>query len=852
MKKVAPKKASVKKVKPARKISAPAHSKEESPSINFKAIENKWQAEWDKAKIFASKSGSKKGKFYCLEMFPYPSASYLHMGHVRNYSIGDLIARYKRMKGFNVLYPMGFDAFGLPAENAAIREGTHPKTYTENAIKNIKRLMKDLGLSYDWDKEIATCYPEYYKWNQWIFLKMLEKGIAYRKKAPVNWCDKDNTVLANEEVIDGKCWRCGSEVTIKQLEQWFLKITDYADQLIKGLDNIGWPEKVKDMQRNWIGRSEGTRVVFDVEKLNNKIEVFTTRPDTLQGVTFVVLAAQNPLVAELVKWTKQEKDYRNFLKKTTVASKLEADKEKEGFFTGRYAIHPLNKEKVPIYASNFVVLDYGTGAVMAVPAHDQRDFEFAKKYKVPVKLVIQPIDKKIDVSKMKGAYDGLGVLVNSGPFDGLDSEEAKVHITNALAEKKLGGNVVEYKLRDWLISRQRYWGTPIPIVYCDKCGVVPVPEKQLPVELPFDVKFTGKGNPLVTSQEFVKTDCPKCGKPARRETDTMATFFDSSWYYLRYCDAKNTKQIFDKSEVKYWMPVDQYIGGIEHAVLHLLYARFFTKFLRDIKLLDFDEPFTNLFNQGIVHKDGVRMSKSHGNTVTAEEISKKYGIDTARLFLSFVAGPEKDIEWSDHGIEGAFRMVNKFMSLFDKVGGKTDAVLDHKLNKALKALEHAYEHFEFNKGIIAFMELVNHLSDKKEVPKEVLEKMVVAISPVMPHVAEELWHRLGKKSLVFSESWASADENKINDKLEEAEKAFDKTIADIQNILKIIQEKSGKEANKIYLYTIPPELSSYDSETLSQKLGKEVKVFAVNDKKKYDPQNKAGKARPGRPAVFVE
>lgn len=823
----------------------------EEQKTDFNAIEKKWQAEWEKNKAFVADDKAKE-KFYCLEMFPYPSASYLHMGHVRNYSIGDTIARFKRMNGFSVLYPMGFDAFGLPAENAAIKAKIHPAEYTKNAIENIKRLMKDLGLSYDWDRELATCYPDYYKWNQWLFLQMLKKGIAYRKKAPVNWCEKCNTVLANEEVIDGKCWRCESETTIKQLDQWFLKITEYADELLKGLDKIEWPSKVKEMQRNWIGKSEGTKVIFKLDNSDKTVEVFTTRPDTLFGVMFLVAAVQSPLVAELVKGTKAEKGYLKLLKSTSVAQKLEVDKEKGGFFTGKYAIHPLTGGQIPIYASNFVIADYGTGVVMAVPAHDQRDFEFAKKYKIPIKLVIQPDDRKIDVLKMKEAYDGLGILVNSAPFNDLNSEEAKEHITKSLEDKKVGGFSTEYKIRDWLISRQRYWGTPIPIIYCEKCGAVPVPEKNLPVELPVDVKFTGKGNPLLTNEKFVNVKCPKCSGKGKRETDTIGGFFDSSWYYLRYCDNQNKKEIFDKKKVAHWMPVDQYIGGVEHAVLHLLYARFFTKFMRDLKLLEIDEPFSKLFNQGIVHKDGERMSKSHGNTITAEEISKKYGIDTARLFLSFVAGPDKDIDWDDKGIEGAFRMVNRFMRMFDKIGGRSDEIMDHKINKLLKTMGHSYDHFEFNKGIIEFMDMVNYLSEKDQIPKEILERLVLMISPIMPHVCEEMWHKLGKKSLIVSEKWPAIDEKKINDKIEQQEKAISNTLSDIQNILRIIKEKTNNEGGKIFLYVIPPELKNYDTEKLGKKLSKEVKVFAVNDKAKYDPQNKAGKAKPGKPAIYIE
>lgn len=823
----------------------------EEVKIDFKAIENKWQMEWEKNKVFVADDRAKE-KFYCLEMFPYPSASYLHMGHVRNYSIGDAIARFKRMNGFSVLYPMGFDAFGLPAENAAIKAKIHPREYTRDAISTITRLMKDLGLSYDWNRSLATCDPEYYKWNQWLFLQMLKEGIAYRKKGPVNWCPKCNTVLANEEVIEGKCWRCESETTIKQLDQWFLKITEYADELLKGLDNIEWPSKVKAMQRNWIGKSDGTKVIFKLDDSDKTVEVFTTRPDTLFGVMFLVAAVQSPLVAELVKGTKAEKEYLKLLKNTSVAQKLEVDKEKEGFFTGKYAIHPLTGGRIPIYASNFVIADYGTGVVMAVPAHDQRDFEFARKYNIPIKLVIQPDDRKIDVLNMTEAYEGLGILVNSAPFNDLNSEEAKEHITRSLEDKKVGGFSTEYKLRDWLVSRQRYWGTPIPIIYCEKCGAVPVPEKDLPVELPVDVKFTGKGNPLLTNDEFVNVKCPGCGKNGKRETDTMATFFDSSWYYLRYCDNKNQREIFDKKKVAHWMPVDQYIGGVEHAVLHLLYARFFTKFMRDMKLLEIDEPFSKLFNQGIVHKDGERMSKSHGNTITAEEISKKYGIDTARLFLLFIAGPDKDIEWDDKGIEGAFRMVNRFMRLFEKTGGKSDEIMDHKINKLLRSMKGSYDNFEFNKGIIEFMDFVGYLSEKEQIPKDILEKLALIISPIMPHVCEEMWHGLGKKSLIASEKWPIVDEKKINDKIEQREKAIAQTLSDIQNILKIIKEKTGKDGEKIFLYVIPPELKNFDSEKLAKKLSKEVKVFASNDKAKHDPQNKAGKAKPGKPAIYIE
>jgi len=814
-------------------------------AVNFGKMEKKWQKAWQDAQVFEAPDQSSKKKYYVCEMFPYPSASYLHMGHLKCYSIGDLIARYKRMKGFNVLYPMGFDAFGLPAENAAIKNKTHPKKYTEKAIKEIKRMMQDIGLSYDWSRSFATCYPEYYKWNQWIFLRMFEKGVAYRKKAPVNWCPSCKTVLSNEEAEGGKCWRCGSNVTITQLEQWFLNITKYADELLTDLDKVHWPERVKELQRNWIGRSEGTKVLFPVNGSDKTLEVFTTRADTLYGVTFLACAVQNPIVAELVKDTKCAKTYEDFVAKMSASEKLEAVKDKEGFFIGKYAIHPLTGEEVPIYAGNFVVADYGTGVVMGVPAHDVRDWDFAKKHKIKVKQVI-----KSEETKLKEAYTGTGILVNSDIFSGLDSVTAKERITEMLHKKGVGGKSVQYQLRDWLISRQRYWGTPIPIIYCDSCGTVPVPEKDLPVLLPDKVKFTGKGNPLLTNKEFVHSDCPICGKKARRETDTMATFFDSSWYFLRYC-SPNSHDVFDRKSVAYWMPIDQYVGGIEHAMLHLLYARFFTKFFRDIGWLLFDEPFTRLFNQGIVHKDGKRMSKSQGNTITVDEVSKKYGIDAARLFLMFVAGPDKDMEWDEHGIEGAHRSVTRLIKLFDNVGGNADALMEHKLNKTLRLVEEAYEGFAFNKAIIAFMELVNYLATKEQVPRHILETVVLMISPIMPHVAEELWNKLGRATLVAKESWPLVQESKINDALEQEEQQVEKTISDIRQVLSIVQSK-GQIAKKVYVYAIPNELSKYNSQSISDKIGVPVRVFAVNDKSKYDPQGKAAKAKPGKPAIFVE
>ena len=582
--------------------------------IDFAKIEKKWQDKWEKAKAFEVKEDKKKKKFYVLEMFPYPSASGLHMGHALNYTIGDIYARFKRMSGFNVLYPMGFDSFGLPAENAAIKAKSHPKIFTESAVKNYVRQMKSLGLSYDWSRTLSTMSSEYYKWNQYFFLKFLEKGLVYRKKSNVNWCPECQTVLANEQVHSGKCWRHEeTDVEMKPLEQWFIKTTKYADELLKMVDSLEWPERIKAMQKNWIGKSYGTEIDFEINGKSWKI--FTTRPDTIYGVTFMVVSAQHPRLFELVT-KEQKKDVEKFLKKIKSVSEKELEElEKEGVFTGAYAANPVNGSKIPVYAGNFVIADYGSGMVMAVPAHDQRDFEFAKKYKIPIKIVIQPEAYNINAEKMARAFTGDGKLVDSEEFSGWSNRESIDEITNYLEKIKKGRKSTEYKLRDWLVSRQRYWGTPIPIIYCDKCGAVPVPEKELPILLPEDVEF-GKGNPLETSKKFVDSKCPKCKGKGRRETDTMDTFFDSSWYYLRYCDNKNRSKPFDANKIECWMPVNQYIGGAEHACMHLIYARFFTKALRDLGFLKFDEPFIRLFNQGMLHgPDGEKMSKSKGNVV---------------------------------------------------------------------------------------------------------------------------------------------------------------------------------------------------------------------------------------------
>ncbi|MFA5340131.1 MAG: leucine--tRNA ligase, partial [Candidatus Omnitrophota bacterium] len=643
---------------------------------DFKAIEEKWQKEWEKSGTFKVKTDPARKKYYLLEMFPYPSGR-IHMGHVRNYTIGDVAARVKIMQGYNVLHPMGYDAFGQPAENAAIKNKSHPETWTLSCIDNMRKQLKKMGLSYDWDREVSTCLPDYYRWNQWIFLKMFEKGLAYKKAAVVNWCPDCETTLANEEVIDGKCWRCKKEVKQKDLEQWFIKITAYKERLLDDLEGLkSWPERVITMQKNWIGKSEGVEIFFKEKESGGVIPVFTTRQDTIFGCTYVVLAPEHPLVKKLIAGKPQEKQVLQFIEKVSKESKVvrvAADVKKEGIFTGAYAINPVNNEPVQIWVADYVLMEYGTGAIMAVPAHDQRDFLFAKEHKLPMRVVIQPKGETLSVDKMAEAYENDGAQVNSAQFDGIPNNEAKKKIAEWMEKTDIGKRTVNWRLRDWLISRQRYWGTPIPVVYCEKCGVVPVPEKDLPVVLPEKVEFTGKGgSPLASVKEFTGAKCPKCGGKARRETDTMATFIDSSWYFLRFCSPKYDKGPFDKEDVKYWMPVDQYIGGIEHAVLHLLYSRFFTKFLQDLGLLGFGEPFQKLLTQGMVLKDGEVMSKSRGNIVDPDEIIGKYGADTMRLFILFAAPPDTELEWEERGTEGAFRFLNRVWRIQENLKEKAD------------------------------------------------------------------------------------------------------------------------------------------------------------------------------------
>ncbi len=750
---------------------------------NPKNVEERWQQRWAENRTFAVTEDASKPKYYCLEMFPYPSGR-IHMGHVRNYSIGDVVSRYKRMRGFNVLHPMGWDSFGLPAENAAIKHGIHPSKWTlENIAFMRDKQLKRMGFSYDWDREVTTCLEDFYRWNQWFFLKMLEKGLAYKKLSYVNWCPSCNTVLANEQVEDGLCWRCGSVVTHRELEQWFFKITAYAEELLSHCDKLpGWPERVLTMQRNWIGKSTGVEVDFTVEGSGDTLTIFTTRPDTLFGVTFMSIAPEHPLVEALITGRPQAGQVRTFCQRVMSedkAQRTDERREKEGIFTGAYTVNPLNNEKVPVWVGNFVLMDYGTGAIMSVPAHDQRDFEFAKKYGLPVRVVIQNPAKDLDAATMKQAYVEEGVMVNSGPFDGTPNAAGKDKVAGYVEQKNMGKRTVNWRLRDWGISRQRYWGTPIPVVYCDVCGTVPVPEKDLPVRLPVDVEFTGKGlSPLAESKAFRETVCPTCGGPARRETDTMDTFVDSSWYFLRYCSPKFDKAPFDKKAAGYWMSVDQYIGGIEHAVLHLLYARFFTKVVRDLGLFDGDEPFQNLLTQGMVIKDGAKMSKSKGNVVDPDLIIAKYGADTARLFSLFAAPPERDLEWNDQGVDGAYRFLHRIWALVHKYHGQIGKVqpagseakgdsLYRKTHLTIKKVTEDIEReFHFNTAIAALMEMVNEVYDytaksvetvKLPVLRSALEALTLLISPFAPHFAEELWEALGHTDSVARASWPAYD-----------------------------------------------------------------------------------------------
>ena len=750
------------------------------------SIEKKWQSKWLAENVYKTEMDPEKPKYYSLEMFPYPSGN-LHMGHVRNYSIGDVLARYKTMEGFNVIHPMGFDAFGMPAENAAIKHGVKPSDWTYSNMDNMKRQQREMGLSYDWDRAVATCSPDYYRWTQWLFQLFYKRGLAYKKKAYVNWCETCGTVLANEQVIEGKCWRCDSDVVKKDLSQWFLKITDYADVLLKDLDLLkGWPERVKIMQENWIGRSEGLEFSLDVPELGEKIAAYTTRPDTVYGITFLALAAEHPLIERICQNNPKAEEIRVFCKKAQNQSEMErtsSESEKEGIFTGLYAINPFNGNKVEIWVTNYVLAEYGTGAVIGVPSEDQRDWMFATKYNLNIIITLQPKDRELKLEEMTEAYvDKAGVLVNSAEFSGMDIKAAMKGIMDKAEAEGFGKRRVNYRLRDWLISRQRYWGAPIPVIYCPDCGEQLVPEDQLPVMLPEDVKFEqGAVSPLAQSESFVNCTCPKCGKPARRETDTMDTFICSSWYYLRYTDPHNDKLPFDKDKVNYWAPVDQYIGGIEHAILHLLYSRFFTKVLRDAGMVDFSEPFTNLLTQGMVLKDGSKMSKSKGNVVSPEEIIAQYGADTARLFILFAAPVDRDLDWSDEGVAGASRFLKRVWRIMETFEAQIKAGQDEydvsslteeekELRRVLhttikKVTEDIRDRFMFNTAISSIMELVNAFyafqnseTINGNLVREVSVAIIKLLAPFAPHITEELWSILIGEGSVHQQKWPECDE----------------------------------------------------------------------------------------------
>lgn len=788
-------------------------------------IEAKWQKYWEENKTFKVEMDKDKPKSYVLEMFPYPSGN-LHMGHVRNYSIGDVIARFRTMKGFNVLHPMGWDSFGMPAENAAIKHNIPPKKWTLENIANMTRQLKALGLSYDWDREVTTCKEDYYKWTQWFFELFYKRGLAVKKESAVNWCDTCNTVLANEQVIDGKCWRCDHEVVKKDLSQWFFKITDYADELLKDLDLLpGWPERVKTMQHNWIGRSEGLEFSFEIPALNDTVAVYTTRPDTAYGVTFMALAAEHPLIKKICENNPKADAINAFCERVRNQSEIErtsSESEKEGVFTGVYCINPFTGRKVEIWVTNYVLYDYGTGAVMGVPTGDQRDWMFADKYGIEKIVTICPIGKELKLEEMTCAYEEKeGMLVNSGEFTGMEMHKAMSAIMDKAEAEGFGKRRVNYRLRDWLISRQRYWGAPIPIIYCPHCGEVLVPEDQLPVRLPEDVSFTaGAKSPLATSEEFVHCKCPKCGADAIRETDTMDTFLCSSWYYLRYTDAHNDKMPFDKELNNYWGPVDQYIGGIEHAILHLLYSRFFVKVLRDAGLVDYDEPFSNLLTQGMVIKDGAKMSKSLGNVVSPEEILSKYGADTARLFILFAAPPERELEWSDQGVEGSFRFLNRIWRIvqaFEAVLAQKVTEYDHSnlseadkdlrrvLHSSIKKVTNDIEtRFNFNTAISTMMELVNALYAYKEAAKEpnagliyeAISDLIKMMSPFVPHITEELWRgAIDANSSVHEQSWPECDEEALK----------------VDNV-EIVLQVNGKVRGRL---TVPAEATKEELEKIA-------------------------------------
>jgi len=811
----------------------------------FFKIEKKYQAQWKKSNLFKMDPGSKNEKYYCLVMFPYPSGD-LHVGHGRNYIIGDAVARYNMMQNKNVLMPMGWDAFGLPAENAALKSNVHPRKWTLKNIKRMKTQLDNWGCGYDWDREVTACLPDYYQWTQWIFLKLYEKGLAYRKKAQVNWCPSCNTVLANEQVVNDKCERCDAAVITKDLEQWFFKITDYSQRLLDDIKLLeDWPERVKTMQANWIGRSEGVNIDFPIADAKETISCFTTRVDTIFGATYMVLAPEYPHISELIKDVPNKKEIEEFINKVKHqqrSRRMGEDAEKIGIASGRYVINPVNNEKIPLWIANYVLMEYGTGAVMAVPSHDQRDFEFAKKYNLPIKIVIAPKDKKLKSEELKQAYVDSGVMVNSAQFDNLPNSEGMKKIALWMEEKGIGKCSMHFRLRDWLISRQRYWGAPIPIIYCDKCGAVPVPEKDLPIKLPDKIEFKPTGvSPLRDAKSFLEAKCPKCKAKARRETDTMDTFVDSSWYYLRYLSSKDKKQAFDSEVVNKWLPVDQYIGGVEHAILHLLYSRFITKVLNDLGLVNFKEPFKRLFTQGMIIKNGAKMSKSKGNVVPPDALIAKYGADTMRLYTLFIGPPEKDAEWQEAGVEGAWRFLNRVWRLLENINTQTSNLeppacrqawqtssdkLRRKTHLTIKKVTEDIEGgFHFNTAIAAIMELVNEMYQTKGAlveKKEAIKAIVKLLAPLTPHIAEEMWSMLGNKESLFKSSWPDYDKKliiadiitlpiqingKLRSKLEVSpdidEKALKELIAQDLQVQKYL---AGQEPKKLII--VPKKLIS--------------------------------------------
>ncbi|HDN85770.1 MAG TPA: leucine--tRNA ligase [Candidatus Omnitrophica bacterium] len=802
-----------------------------------KEIDKKWQDYWKEIKLFnVDVKDKSKPKYYCLVMFPYPSSE-LHVGHARNYIIGDAVARYKIMRGYKVLSPMGWDAFGLPAENQAIKHNIHPKKWTFNNINRIKEQLNSWGTGYDWDKEVNSCLPEYYKWTQWIFLKLYSRGLAYKKEAPVNWCPRCLTVLANEQVIGGKCERCSSEVEQKKLKQWFFRITDYAERLLKDLDLLeDWPERVKIMQKNWIGRSEGVEIYFPLKGAQLRINCFTTRVDTIFGATFLALSWDHPLIEVLLQNNPKREEIVNFIEKIKnqpYSIRLLDNFEKEGIFTGKFAINPMTNKEIPIWIANYILSEYGTGAIMCVPAHDRRDFDFAKKYGLPIVEVIRAPQKK-EEAPLEEVYEGEGVLVNSGEFSGLNSQEAKEKIADFMEKNDIGKRKVNYKLRDWLISRQRYWGTPIPIVYCDKCGEVPVPEEQLPVLLPEKVEFLPTGqSPLTYVEEFIKTRCPRCGGSALRETDTMDTFVDSSWYYLRYISPKEEKSPFVSEDVNYWLPVDQYIGGVEHAILHLMYARFINKFFYDLGLINFKEPFRRLFTQGMIVKDGAKMSKSKGNVVSPDYIIDTYGADTMRLYILFIGPPQKDAEWHDEGLLGCSRFIARVLRLLDLLSqykknnvdkdNPHQKLLLRKMHHTIKEVTQDLEgNFQFNTAISRIMELVNHIYKSldtgqvsKELFRQAIDTVFLLLAPFTPHISEEANKILGNSGSIFHRNWPSYDPKYLEQEEVEIAILIDGKLRAHLKIdtqwseKKVVEEALSLEKVKNYLKGAPPKKTFY-------------------------------------------